>query len=428
MQFGIFYEHQLPRPWHEEDEYRLLQDALVQVSLADQIGIDYVWEVEHHFLEEYSHSSAPEVFLAACSQRTQRIKLGHGIVLSLPPYNHPARIAERIATLDLISNGRVQWGVGKSSSRIELEGFNINPDERQPMWTEAVHETAKMMCSTPYPGYQGQYFTMPTRNVVPKPRQKPHPPLWVACSNRETIKEAARLGMGALCFAFIDAEDAHHWVDEYYTTFRHECQPIGRAVNPNIAMVAGFMCHPDSHVAIERGLEGFQFFSYALSHYYIHGTHLPGEHDLWADFQRNRPPQREPTGCIGNPDQVRAHLEMLEEAGVDQVIFVQQAGNNQQAHILQSLEIFGESLLPAFQVRERDQAQRKAERLQPYVDAALQKIAPLPTVMVDRVESYPVLAQRLAGGSAPQEAIPDQGASLSSLDGVETAILGKRPQ
>ena len=115
MRFGIFYEHQLPRPWQRGDELRLFQEALDQVELADRLGIDYAWEVEHHFLEEYSHSSAPEVFLAACSQRTKNIRLGHGITLMAPNYNHPARVAERIATLDLVSRGRVEWGTGESA-------------------------------------------------------------------------------------------------------------------------------------------------------------------------------------------------------------------------------------------------------------------------------------------------------------------------
>src|ERR1700716_2180615 len=125
MRFGIFYEHQLPRPWSERSEASLLQEALEQVELADRVGFDYVWEVEHHFLEEYSHSSAPEVFLAAASQRTRRIRLGHGIVLLPVNYNHPARVAERIATLDLVSDGRVELGTGESSSEMELGGFNV---------------------------------------------------------------------------------------------------------------------------------------------------------------------------------------------------------------------------------------------------------------------------------------------------------------
>src|SRR5215213_10757284 len=142
MRFGIFYEHQLPRPWGPDDEHKLLKDALEQVELADRLGIDHVWEVEHHFLEEYSHSSAPEVFLAAASQRTKQIRLGHGIVLMPPNYNPPARIAERIATLDLVSNGRAEFGTGESASRAELEGYGVNPTERRAMWRETVEQVA----------------------------------------------------------------------------------------------------------------------------------------------------------------------------------------------------------------------------------------------------------------------------------------------
>src|SRR5260370_42201050 len=128
MKFGIFYEHQLLRPWHEGDEHKIYQQALDQVALADRIGIDHAWEVEHHFLEEYSHSSAPEVFLAACSQRTKQIRLGHGIVLMPPGYNHPARVAERIAALALVSRGRVEFVPGESSSIVELGGVRISRD------------------------------------------------------------------------------------------------------------------------------------------------------------------------------------------------------------------------------------------------------------------------------------------------------------
>ena len=127
MKFGVFYEHQYPRPWEPGGEARLFHEALEQVELADRLGIDHAWEVEHHFLEEYSHSSAPEVFLAAASQRTRRIRLSHGIVLMPPAYNPPARIAERIATLDIVSNGRVDFGTGESASRTELEGFALTP-------------------------------------------------------------------------------------------------------------------------------------------------------------------------------------------------------------------------------------------------------------------------------------------------------------
>src|SRR2546422_10749642 len=111
MKFGLFYEHQLPKPygkeqWDPDQEHKLLKNAIEQVELADSLGFDYVFEVEHHFLEEYSHSSAPEMMMAALSQRTKNMRLGHGIVLTPRPYNHPARVAERISALDILSNGR----------------------------------------------------------------------------------------------------------------------------------------------------------------------------------------------------------------------------------------------------------------------------------------------------------------------------------
>src|SRR6201981_3118121 len=147
MKFGIFYEHQLPRPWEPGAELRLFQDALDQVELADRLGIDYAWEVEHHFLEEYSHSSAPEVFLAAASQRTHRIRLGHGIVQMPPAYNHPARVAERIATLDLVSGGRVEWGTGESATAVEMGGFRVDPYDKRHMWGEGTREACNMLAS-----------------------------------------------------------------------------------------------------------------------------------------------------------------------------------------------------------------------------------------------------------------------------------------
>src|SRR5919199_2427030 len=164
MRFGIFYEHQLPRPWEPDGEHRLLMDALEQVELADRLGIDYLWEVEHHFLEEYSHSSAPEVFLGAASQRTSRIRLGHGIVQLPPAYNHPARVAERIATLDLVSGGRVEFGTGESSSETELGGFGVEREAKREQWEEALDAIVRMFVEEPFAGYHGTWIDMPPRN------------------------------------------------------------------------------------------------------------------------------------------------------------------------------------------------------------------------------------------------------------------------
>ena len=395
MKFGIFYEHQLPRPWHEGDEHRLFHEALDQVELADRLGIDYAWEVEHHFLEEYSHSSAPEVFLAACSQRTKQIRLGHGIVLMPPGYNHPARVAERIATLDLVSSGRVEFGTGESSSRLQLEGYGVSYLEKRQAWEETVREVAKMMAMEPYPGFQGRYFSMPVRNVVPKPVQKPHPPMWIACSNRDTIRLAAQLGLGALTFAFVDPKEAKFWVEEYYETFKRECQPIARSVNPNVAMVTGFSCHDDSATAVARGLEGFRFFGFALAHYYINGTHVPGRLSVWDAFKQTTFPEL-PTGGIGNPDQMRANLETFEQEEVDQVIFIQQGGRNRHEHICESLELFAKRVLPDFKARHEARERKKMEALAPYIEKAMAKIPPLETPKeIEPIDAYPILMQKM---------------------------------
>ena len=392
MKFGIFYEHQLPRPWHEGDELALFQQALDQVELADRLGIQYAWEVEHHFLEEYSHSSAPEVFLAACSQRTSRIRLGHGIVLMPPGYSHPAKIASRIATLDLVSGGRVEFGTGESASRAELEGFGIDPAEKRAMWLESTEQVCNLLSMDPYPGYQGKYFAMPCRNLVPKPVQRPHPPLWVACSNRETIHLAAKLGMGALTFAFVDPSEARHWVDDYYTTLERECEPIGHTVNANIAMVTGFSVHPDEEEAKRRGLDGFKFFGFGLAHHYIFGSHKPGRTDVWQNFQQFGQVMPVPEGRgIGTPDQLREHLRKFADVGVDQVIFIQQAGRNRHEHICEALELFADQVMPEFVEREDERERAKLERLAPHVERALackQRMEPLADDEIPLVQAY----------------------------------------
>jgi alkanesulfonate monooxygenase SsuD/methylene tetrahydromethanopterin reductase-like flavin-dependent oxidoreductase (luciferase family) len=387
MKFGIFYEHQLPRPWTEGSEQKLFHEALDQVELADHLGIDYAWEVEHHFLEEYSHSSAPEIFLGAASQRTKQIRLGHGIVLMPPPYNHPARVAERIATLDLVSNGRVDFGTGESASRAELEGFGITPAQRRAMWQEAVEQVANMLVMDPYPGYQGTYFSMPCRNVVPKPVQKPHPPLWVACSNRDTIRLAARLGLGVLTFAFIDVSEAKKWVDEYYTILKQECIPIAHTINPNIAMVTSFSCHADAEEARTRGLDGFQFFQFALAYHYGFGKHKPGRSNIWERYLalRETLPNQGGQRGIGTPQQLREHLHGFANAGVDQVIFIQQGGKNRHEHICASLELFAAQVMPEFKEHEEERQRRKLEALAPYLDAAMQRKQCMPALADDDI-------------------------------------------
>ena len=234
---------------------------------------------------------------------------------------------------------------------------------------------------------------MPCRNVLPKPVQRPHPPLWVACSQRDTIRMAARLGIGALTFAFVDPLEAREWVDEYYSIIKSDqCVPIGHTVNANIAMVSSFSLHEDREVAIQRGLEGFEFFGFALGSLYGFGAHKPGRTDLWKQFTEVRAKQMQDNpiefgsaldgsrGGIGTPDDLSAHLRKFADVGVDQVTFIQQAGNNRHEHICEALELFASRVMPEFKAGEAEREARKAEELAPYIEAALarkQSMAPL---------------------------------------------------
>jgi alkanesulfonate monooxygenase SsuD/methylene tetrahydromethanopterin reductase-like flavin-dependent oxidoreductase (luciferase family) len=401
MRFGIFYEHQNPRPWEEaRAEHALLKDALTQVELADRLGFDSVWEVEHHFLEEYSHSSAPEVFLAAAAARTQRIRLGHGIVQIPPAVNHPARVAERAATLDLVSDGRLDFGTGESSSGAEIGGFLFDRREKRAMWEDAMAAICGMFVEEPFAGWDSDFFRMPPRNVVPKPLQQPHPPLWVACSRRETIHFAARNGIGALSFSFVEPEDAGRWVNEYYELIgSDECVPVGFAVNPTIAVVLPMMLHEDEQTAIDRGIDGAHFFGYSLAHYYGMGRHQPGRTSVWDEFNANRDEkgfardlitaESAPLaikimqhglgslrGAIGSPEQVLDLCRRYEAVGVDQIIFVMQAGPNKHEHICESIELFAERVMPEFADRAEAKERDRLRRLEPAMEAALARRDP----------------------------------------------------
>jgi len=418
MKFGIFYEHQLPRPWTDGAEQKLFNEALAQVELADRLGIDYAWEVEHHFLEEYSHSSAPEVFLAACAARTRNIRLGQGIRQVIPQYNHPARTAEVVATLDLVSNGLVDFGSGESSAILELGGFDIPVDEKRDMWRESLEQIANMLVMDPYPGFSGRYFSMPCRNIVPKPVQRPHPPLWVACSRRETIRLAAELGIGALTFAFVDPAEAREWVDEYYGIIKSErCVPIGHAVNANICMVSSFGCHASRDEAIARSLQGFEFFGYALGSLYGFGEHKPGRTDLWQEFQQTWQQRKAEVesgasvslggarGGIGTPDDLRDHLRKFEDSGVDQVTFIQQAGLNRHEHICEALELFSAEVMGEFKEREAEREHRKQEALSPYVEAALARKPKMAEPADHEIPTFPALGRQISEEDAGGQSI-----------------------
>jgi alkanesulfonate monooxygenase SsuD/methylene tetrahydromethanopterin reductase-like flavin-dependent oxidoreductase (luciferase family) len=387
MRFGVFYELQLPKPWDEGSEHRLVHEAIEQVQLADRIGIDYAWAVEHHFLEEYSHCSASEVFLAALAAKTERIRVGFGIRQVIPYYNHPSRTAEAVAMLDLISDGRVEFGIGEGATRLELHGYGVPAKRKQALSFEAAEQIANMMVMEPYPGFEGEGFSFPCRNVLPKPLQKPHPPMWLACTNRKTIETAARNGLGALAFTFVDPEEAKSWADTYYSIIKSdECVPLGHSVNANIAVVAGFSLHDDPEEGRRRGIEGFAFFRYAINALVANDTR-PGRSTLWDEYEALRDRDLPTIGApgIGTPAEFSTFVSEFQDVGVDQIIFLQQGGRNRHEHICESLELFGSEVLPRFIPGREQREAKKALELAPYIEKALGRKQRMPELSDDEI-------------------------------------------
>jgi alkanesulfonate monooxygenase SsuD/methylene tetrahydromethanopterin reductase-like flavin-dependent oxidoreductase (luciferase family) len=372
MKFGFMGWLQLPKPWGPDSEYRLWKDGLEQIDVCDRIGIDHLWQIEHHFLEEFSHSSAGETFLAAASQRTKRIRLGSGITLLPPAYNHPARVAERVAALDIISDGRAEFGTGESTSFTELAAFHVSRTDKRAMWREALVAICRMMVEEPFRGHQGKYFEMPPRNVIPKPVQKPHPPVWVACSRQETIMMAAKLGLGALTFGFVSADEARTWTTSYYEEL-NQCVPITYRVNPNVGFLMTCVCDRDGERA--RRVAEANYFAMSGLHYYVDGEHKPGKTNLWEMQQSWTLEQRQHpfANAIGSPAEVGKVMLEYEAAGVDQLILVVQFGKMEHQYICESLELLGKTVIPEFKEREEQRAQEKARKLEPVIEAAMKR-------------------------------------------------------
>ncbi|GAA2607508.1 MULTISPECIES: LLM class flavin-dependent oxidoreductase [Streptomyces] len=398
MRFGLLYHHQVPRPWTQDSEERVIRESLEQIELADRLGFDYAWATEHHFLDEYSHSSAPEVFLAAAAAKTDKIRLAHGIVSLPPAVNHPVRVAERLATLDLISGGRVEFGSGQGSTQHELGAFHIDRATKREQWREAIDVVVRLLTEVPFTGHDGTHVSVPPRNLLPKPKQNPHPPLWMACSNPASVEDAGRNGMGALSFAFIGVDEARERVEAYYRAIESDdCVPVGRAVNANFAVVLPFMLAADEATALERGLDGVHFYASAFSHFYLKGRHRPGVTDLSAQFAAERAQGKTVADQnvsgddltqagslsdfeqalrrgIGDPQKIRDLIRAHEEAGVDQIIFQVQLGNTRHEHIMEALELFAREVMPEFAERRPGRDLAKKQRLAVPVKAALDRV------------------------------------------------------
>jgi alkanesulfonate monooxygenase SsuD/methylene tetrahydromethanopterin reductase-like flavin-dependent oxidoreductase (luciferase family) len=242
MEFALFYEIPVARPWSRTSELEAYRNTLEQVIYAEEMGWHAVWSVEHHFLEEYSHCSNPEVLYGAIAARTERMRIGYGVRLMPSPYNHPVRSAESAAVLDLLSNGRVEFGTGRSTTRAELEGFGVDPHETRGMWREAVEHIVGCWTNDEYE-FEGTHWSMPKRRVLPKPIQDPHPPVWGATGSEDGHRMMGQLGLGLLSFSVgTPPEELARRVAIYREGLASCTKPIGATINPRAACFTMVNC------------------------------------------------------------------------------------------------------------------------------------------------------------------------------------------
>jgi alkanesulfonate monooxygenase SsuD/methylene tetrahydromethanopterin reductase-like flavin-dependent oxidoreductase (luciferase family) len=360
MEFALQYEIQRSRPHYEGFMYDIYHQATQQVKLADRLGYHSVWTVEHHFLAEWSYSSAPEVWYGALSQLTSHIRLGHGVSLLPIPFNHPARVAERIAVLDIMSDGRVECGTGRSITEQELGGFNINPEDSRPMWEEAVAELPKMWTQHIYEGHEGKYFKMPPREVIPKPVQKPHPPLWLACTQPSTWEVAGRKGIGALGFGISEPGVLDHLVRTYKKAVE-KCEPVGSFVNNRTAAATICVCAPTREEAktiakdaidftTRKAAELFTPFAKQEVKGYEYYKKMAEAAVATADYRLSMADldKRIEAGAVmvGDPEDCLRVAKIYESAGVDLLLMLVQVAAVPHEKVMQTIELIGKHVMP----------------------------------------------------------------------------------
>jgi len=260
MKFALFYEIPVARPWSRDSELNAYHNTLEQVILGDKVGFHAVWTVEHHFLEEFSHCSNPEVLYGAIAARTKNIRIGYGVRLAPKPYNHPVRSAESAAVLDLLSNGRVDFGTGRSSTRLELEGFGIHPDDTREMWQEAIEHIVDCWTNE-YSEFEGKHWSLPRRRVQPKPWQDPHPPIYGATGSDSGHTLMGELGLGLCSFSVAaPPEDVARRIEIYRKALATCTKPLGKFVNNQAAAFTMVNCAPTADESREVSEESYLWY------------------------------------------------------------------------------------------------------------------------------------------------------------------------
>lgn len=367
MKFSLFYELPVPHPRDPLSEHRAFKAVIDEAILADKVGFHGLWTVEHHFLDEFSHCSNPEVLYGAIASRTTNLRLGYGVRLTPKPYNHPVRSAESAAVLDLVSDGRVDFGTGRSATRLELEGFGIDPRETREMWLEALGHIVGCWTHDEFE-FSGRYWSMPRRRVVPKPLQQPHPPMFGATGSIDGHEMMGELGLGLCSFSIGTSMDhLAERIDKYRAGIRRCGTPIGSYVNNHAVAFTMVNCAPvkaDSYRAAGAAYEWYAQTSVGMISEFsdwVEGT--TGELGSYGYTDKMRQASRSKSTEIsltfdammgknsviaGDPDEVIERARQYEKAGVDQLLCLMNPHDLPHENVMQTIEMMGKYVLPAF--------------------------------------------------------------------------------
>ena len=361
MQLGLFYQMQVPKPWTAESESDRYWQMMEQVSYAEELGFARVWLTEHQFRSEWSHSSAPDVTLAALSQRTTRMRLG--IAVTVPPVQHPLHIAARIATLDILSKGRVDLGVGRSGYPYQMAAFGVELEDATGMVEESLEILPRAWTEAKV-SYSGRHYQIPPREILPKPVQKPHPPIWLGCSREETFAKAGRQGLGCLAMAGGGPERLGRLIGVYHEAAKR-AEPVSKVVCEQVSASTVAICAETRQQAFQRGAEIIDWYRQqqdlrdARVWSEQNPERVPADYRWHYDRSTDaNSPKRDETSslaqiesgryCIGDPDDCIRFLERYEESGVDEIMPLFQVGPITHEEVMTTLRLFGEHVIPHF--------------------------------------------------------------------------------
>lgn len=379
MEFGIFIQSYTPAFMREKNpdaEHNVIMNDLEVVQAADRAGFKYVWVTEHHFLDEYSHLSANDVVLGYLAHATERIHLGSGIFNPLAAVNHPAKVAERVAMLDHLSAGRFEFGTGRGAGSHEILGFLhrdgiTDTSATKEMWEETIGEFAKMWLQDEYQGFEGKWWSLPPRKVLPKPWKKPHPAMWYAAGNTTSYAMAARKGLGVLGFSVQSLNELGPVMEAYKKEVGH-AEPVGAFVNDNIMVTSGAYVTEDPGQARAQLLRPNA--NYLVTNVYRYHDTFPHPEGVpfWPEVLPDNTPEAIDSyisngWIVGDPDHALEQCRRWEAAGVDQLVFG--TGTLEQHETLEMIRLMGEHVIPKLDTDPVHRTTRLREASSESVDA-----------------------------------------------------------